>query len=180
MKDDNKIVQQLNLVMQDTLQQLQHLVNQDESNQVDLVTVVKVFLFGVITSAVELVETAHPDSAPILYADLEAVMKMGGIGETTKVSTNNGTAHYSLSNIDEDDVASGMNYIGQQLVTTLFKGLHELPMKQRSQEMMIRCIEVLLTNLLHQKFGNQAHQLLDALCGHVHMALIELESRSLH
>ena len=40
--------------------------------------------------------------------------------------------------------------------------------------MMLRAVEVLLANLLKQKFSNNAHQILDSLCEHVHMALTDL------
>ena len=112
-------------------------------------------------------------------------MKMGGLREISKVSLNHGKAHYSVSNIDENDMETGMNYIGQQLSITLlsitlFKGLHELPMPLQNQEMMLRSIEVLLANLLSQKFTNNAHQVLDSLCEHVHMALMDLQTRLTH
>ncbi len=35
----------------------------------------------------------------------------------------------------EDDMTTAMNYLGQQLSMTLFKGLHELPMPLRNEEM---------------------------------------------
>lgn len=170
----------LSQVMTDALLQLQHLVNQNQAQQPDFLEVVKTFLLGIISTAVDLVETTRPGSIPILYADLEAAMKMGGLREIAKVASNHGTAHYSVSNIDEHDMAGGMNYIGQQLSVTLFKSLLELPMPLRNQEMMLRSVEVLLANLLNQKFTNNAHQILDSLCEHVHRALTDLEQRKIH
>lgn len=171
---------ELSQVMNNALFQLQHLVNQNQSQQPDFLGIIKTFLLGIISTAVDLVEVTRPGSTPILYADLEAAMKMGGLREIAKVSSNHGTAHYSVSNIDENDMASGMNYIGQQLSVTLFKSLHELPMPLRNQEMMLRSVEVLLANLLNQKFTNNPHQILDSLCEHVHMALTDLEQRKTH
>ena len=77
-------------------------------------------------------------------------------------------------------MATGMNYIGQQLSISLFKSLLEIPLPLRNQEMMLRSVEVLLANLLNQKFMNNAHQILDSLCEHVHMALTDLEQRKNH
>jgi len=91
-----------------------------------------------------------------------------------------GSVNYSVSNIAEDDMETGMNYLGQQLTTALFKGLHELPMPLRNQEMLLRSVEVLLSNLLNEKFKDDAHRLLDSFCEHVHMALTDLESRKKH
>lgn len=171
---------ELTKIMHEALLQLQTMVDQNSEQQPDFLGVVKPFLLGVISTAIDLTEVTHPGSTPLLYADLEAAMKMGGLREIAKVSANHGTAQYSVSNIDEDDMASGMNYIGQQLSITLFKSLYELPAPLQNQEMMLRSVEVLLANLLHQKFTHQAHQILDSLCEHVHMALTDLEGRKKH
>lgn len=175
-KSNDEIMQ----IMQDALLQLQHLVNQDQAQQPDFLRLIKTFLLGIISTAVDLVEVTCPGSAVLLYADLEAAMKMGGLREITSVSSNQGTTHYSVSNITEDDMATGMNYMGQHLSVALFKSLHELPMPLRNQEMMVRSVEVLLTNLLNQKFTTNAHQVLNSFCEHVHMALTELEQRVEH
>ena len=42
--------------------------------------------------------------------------------------------------------------------------------------MLLRGIEVLLANLLNQQFNN-AHQMKDDRCAHVHMALDNLKTR---
>ena len=165
-------------VMREALFELQKLVTQRSANQADFLVIVKTFLLGVVTTAVELVGVTIPESAPILYADLEAAMKMGGMLEIAKAT--NGTVNYSVSDIEPDDRVSGMNYIGQQLSVTLFKCLHELPMQLRSQEMMLRAVENLLANLLSQKFPDNAHYILDSLCEHVHMALNDLGARVRH
>lgn len=171
---------ELTKTMHEALLQLQSLVNQNPEQNPDFLGVVKTFLLGVISTAIDLAEATHPGSTPLLYADLEAAMKMGGLREIAKASANHGTAQYSVANMDEDDMASGMNYIGQQLSITLFKSLLELPMPLRNQEMMLRSVEVLLANLLNQKFTDHAHQILDSLCEHVHMALTDLEQRKTH
>ena len=171
---------EISQVMKDALFQLQHLVIQNQSAQPEFLGIIKTFLLGVISTAIDLVEVNLPGSTPLLYADLEAAMKMGGLREIVNVSSNHGTVNYSVSNLDEHDMAGGMNYIGQQLSITLFKSLHELPLPLRNQEMMLRSVEVLLANLLNQKFSGNAHQILDSLCEHVHMALTDLEQIKNH
>lgn len=45
--------------------------------------------------------------------------------------------------------------------------------------MLLRGVECLLSNLLHQKFSeHDAHKILDDLCEHVHLALDDLEARN--
>ncbi len=117
-----------------------------------------------------------PGSASFIYADVEAVAKSGGLRAIKKIQSTNGSINYSVSNIKDDDESTAMNYLGQELSTTLFKAIHELPMPLRKPEMFLRGVEALLANLLNQKFDN-SHQILDSLCEHVHMALGDLQNR---
>jgi hypothetical protein len=89
------------------------------------------------------------------------------------MQSENGSISYSVSDIDAGDPAMAMNYLGQQMSTTLFKGIHELPLPLRNQEMLVRGVEALLANLLNDKFDNP-HDILDSFCEHVHMALNDL------
>jgi len=167
---------ELNKIMTDSLFQLKKPINDDTSKKYDLLSIVKVFLLGVVSTAADLVELEQPGSAPFIYADVEAAAKAGGLRSIKKLEKEAGSINYSVSDIDPDDMPMGMNYLGQQLTTALFKGLHELPVPLRKPEMMLRGVEVLLANLLNQKFDN-SHDILDSLCEHVHMALNDLESR---
>jgi len=180
MSKNNEISSELDQVMKNALFQLQNLINNDTAHSHNFLSVVKVFLLGVISTAVDLTEVNMPGSTPILYADIEAAAKLGGLRAISKWSSDYGSTNYSVSNIAEDDMTTAMNYLGQQLSTTLFKGLHELPMPLRNEEILLRSIEVLLANLLNQKFKNSAHRILDSFCDHVHMALTDLESRAKH
>ena len=119
-----------------------------------------------------MIEVATPGGGAFLYAEIEAGAKNGGISSIAKVVKEN-SPHYSVSGIDSDDIPTAMNYVGQQLAITLTKALHELPMALRRPETQVRGIEALLANLLSQKFTN-AHEILDSLCDHVHMALNDL------
>jgi hypothetical protein len=85
-----------------------------------------------VSSTIDLIEINLPDSAPLLYADVEASAKLGGLHAIAKWSADYGSMNYSVSNIAEDDMTTGMNYLGQQLSISLFKGLHELPMPLRN------------------------------------------------
>lgn len=176
MSKDNNIMSELNQSMTNALLQLQKLVNNDLSQKHDFLSIVNTFLLGVVSTAVDLVELSLPGSAPFIYADVEAAAKLGGLRAIKNMQSANGAIKYSVSNIDPDDMTTAMNYLGQELSTALFKGMHELPMSLRKPEMWLRGVEALLANLLNQKFNN-SHDILDSLCDHVHMALTDLESR---
>lgn len=103
---------------------------------------------------------------------------MGGLRAVRQQQIEQGATDYSVSNINSGNVTSAMNYLGQELATTLFKVIHELPLPLRSEEMLLRGIEALLSNLLDQKFNDHdPHQVLSNFCEHVHMALDELKDR---
>lgn len=170
------ISDELSLVMTDALLELQRLVEFDRSEKHDLLEVVRLFLLGVISTAVDLVEIKASGSTLFLYADIEAAAKLGGLKAIQKIQSVNGAISYSVSNIRSDDASTAMNYLGQKLSETLFKSIHELPIALRTPEMLLRGVEALLANLLNQKFDN-SHQILDSLCEHVHMALDDLKNR---
>lgn len=177
MSKSTEITDDLLKVMTAALLELQILVNKDVYQESDFSSIVKVFLLGVISTAIDLVELTSPGSAPFLYADIEAAAKHGGIRAITKMQLENGSASYSVSNIAPGDLETAMNYLGKELSTALYKGLHELPMSLRSSEVLLRGIEALVGNLLNQKFNNP-HQTLDEFCDHIHMALNDLDPRN--
>ena len=106
----------------------------------------------------------------MLLSDIEAVAKEGGIRAIKDKIQSSGSNNYSVSNIDENDTTTAMNYLGQKLSITLFKGLNELPAPLRNREVLLRSIEALLSNLLINKFDNP-HQVLSDFCSHVEMVL---------
>lgn len=176
---NKEITDELNKVMANALFQLKTLVDSDTRNKSDLLSIVNTFLLGVISTAVDLVEINLPESAPFIYADVEAAAKLGGLRAIKNMQSAKGSIQYSVSNIEPDDMTTAMNYLGHELSTALFKGLHELPMALRKPEMLLRGVEALLTNLLSQKFDNP-HNILDSFCDHVHMSLTDVESRARH
>lgn len=179
MSNNNDITDELKQVMANALFQLKKLVDSDMARKHDFLSIINIFLLGVISTAVDLVEINLPGSAPFIYADVEAAAKLGGLRAIKNMQSANGAIQYSVSNIEPDDMTTAMNYLGQVLSTALFKGLHELPVPLRKPEMLLRGVEALLTNLLNQKFDN-SHNVLDSLCDHVHMSLMDLESRVKH
>ena len=156
---------------------LRDLVDNDGEYDMDYFQVVSIFLKGVISTAVDLAELHSPGVSPFIYAEIESSSKLGGLRAIETTQSVNGSISYSVSNIDADDPAGAMNYLGQKMSTTLFKSIHELPMELRNQEMLLRAVEALLTNLLHEKFSNNPHDILDSFCQHVHRALDDLATR---
>ena len=146
------INQKITQTITNALMELQQLVTENSEQNLSLIDITKTFLIGVITTAIDLTEIKMPDTAPLLYADIEAAAKLGGLRAIKKVQSSHGN-HYSVSNIAADDPVTAMNYLGQELGTTLFKSLNELPMPLRTPEMMLRAVEALLANLLSQKFN---------------------------
>ena len=176
MTKDSKTSAEVSAIMTKALFVLKDLVNNDEEYETDYHQVVTLFLQGVISTAIDLAELHSPGVSPMIYADIEAGSKLGGLRSIAKIQSDKGSISYSVSDIGAHDPAMAMNYLGQQLSTTLFKGIHELPLPLRNQEMLVRGVEALLTNLLNDKFDHP-HAVLDTFCEHVHMALNDLATR---
>lgn len=168
------VYDELKIIMTDALLQMRTLVESGAAESVDFLSSLKVFLIGVISTAAGIGETFTEGASSWLYAEIEAAAKNGGVDIIQKKTASKN--QYSVSDIAPDDYANAMNYVGQALSTTLFKAIHELPTPLRKPEMLLRGVESLLGNLLHQKFSDNAHDILDSLCEHIHMALDDLES----
>ena len=155
---------------------LQELVDSNTSEQKEMLVVMNLFLSVIISTTVNLVELDFPGSARLLYANVEAVGKAGGLLAVKTTKSANDSLHSSVSGIEPDDRLMATNYLGKVLSTALVKGMNELPAPLRKPEMGLRGIEAMLANLLNQQFAN-SHEVLDSLCSHVHHALAELEAR---
>ena len=173
---DSKTSAEVSAIMSKALFVLKDLVNNDVEYEMDYHQVVTLFLQGVISTAIDLAELHSSGVSPMIYADIEASSKLGGLRSIAKIQSEKGSISYSVSDIGAHDPATAMNYLGQQLSTTLFKGIHELPLPLRNQEMLLRGVEALLSNLLNDKFDHP-HDILDSFCEHVHMALNDLVTR---
>lgn len=176
MLKNKETIDDLHKVMEDALLQLRKLVQDDISQERDFLSIVKLFLLGVISTSVDLVEVTSPGATPLLYADIEAAAKLGGLRAIKKIQSEMGSMTYSVSNIAPDDIETAMNYLGKELSTALYKSLYDLPPSLRTSETLLRGIEALMSNLLNQKFDNP-HQALDRFCEHVHRCLDDLGSR---
>ena len=121
---------------------IKDLVDNDAEYEMYYHQVVILSLQGVISTAIYLAELHSPSVSPVIYADIEASSKLGGLRSIAKMQSEKGSISYSVSDIGAHDLATAMNYLGQQMSTTLFKGIHELPLC--NQEMLVRGVEALL------------------------------------
>ena len=89
------ITDELNQVATTALFQLQKIIAKDLVKKHDFLSVVKLFLSSIMSTAGDLVELAVPGSSQIMYADLEAVAKAGGFRAIKKQQS--GLVNYSVS-----------------------------------------------------------------------------------
>jgi hypothetical protein len=157
--------------------QLMELMNDENMPPEDFVPIIATSIIGLTTTAANLLELEQEGSSTYLLKEVEAGAKQGGIANIKAIQEQKGSVKYSISDIKESDFAGGMNYVGEALATTLAEKIHELPTGMRNVEMYLRGIEVLLANLLSQRFGENSHAILDSLCEHVHMSLKDLGTR---
>lgn len=178
MSKSKKAFDELNIVMTQALLQMQTLVENDVTKESDFTSMASLFLIGLMSTAADISELMTPNSGTHLYSEVEAAAKNGGFRNIHNAMGKGGN-HYSVSDIAPDDATTAMNYLGQELGATLFKHIHDLPKPLRTPEMLLRGVEALVTNLLHQKFNTpeNPHAILDSLCEHVHMALNGLDKR---
>lgn len=177
MAQDEQHFDELQTIMTDALLQMQRLISSGTTQHKNFIEMACLFLISMISTTADLAEVNFPGAAPYIYADIEAAAKQGGIRAIKRLQLEGGGRSYSVSGIAPDDETTAMNYLGNELGTALFKHIHELPERLRTPEMLLRGVEALLANLLHQKF-NASHHILDSLCEHVHMALNDLKSRT--
>ncbi len=85
LNNNTEVTDALHRVMTEALLQLQKLVSNDISQKHDFLSIVNVFLLRVVSTAVDLVEVTSPGATPLLYADIEAAAKLGGLRAIKKV-----------------------------------------------------------------------------------------------
>ena len=154
MRKRNKVIEDLQKVMTNAMLEMQKLFDLNQETNGDFLSIIKIFLGGIISTAIDIAETNIPGASSYLYADVEAIARNGGFRTIRAAQLENSDVNYSISNLAEDDKEGAMNYLGKELSTALFKGIHELPESLRNEESLLRGIEALLTNLLDQKFNN--------------------------
>lgn len=74
-----------------------------------------------------------------------------------------------------EDINMAMNYGGQHMILALQKYLSDLPEDMQNEELMLRCTEALLANILNNYFED-SHEVLNQFCEHVHIALNDLNT----
>lgn len=171
-----ELLDELQTIMTNAMLEMRRITELTPTKKETFIPMIKLFMQSVISSAVDIVGVNFPGAGAYLYADLEAMAKEGGFREIIQAQLRNGAPSYWVSNIKPNDIDTAMNYLGQQLSTTLYKALNELPESLRTEEMPLRGIEAALTNLLDQKFANP-HIILNSFCEHVHMSLNDLKRR---
>jgi hypothetical protein len=144
-------------------------------NEVDYSSRLTFILFSVISSIIEIAEARGDCPSEYIWSEMEKMTKEGGL--TAVAEKIKGNRSYSISEIDPQDVGSGMNYLGQQVSVALHKHIHDLPVQQRKPEMFLRALETVFANLLNQKFADlDQHKIVDSFCEHIHMALDDKSS----
>lgn len=175
----NNVLNELHQNVIEALINVGKIVEAGSGNHADLLQAINLFLLAVVSTAADMMEVVIPGGGAWVFADVEAGAKQGGLRSISNALIANGSFTYSVSDIEEDDLPTAMNYLGQQLLITLMKGMHELPLSLRKPETQLRGIEALLANLLNGKFHNP-HDILNSFCEHVHRALDDLRKPSVN
>ena len=171
-KLDEKIFAEQQEIMFEALTQMAKLAENNTNASSNFLLLSKILVIGVMSNAADLAELTNPGASHMFYSEIEAAARNRGVEGIAQA----GGQMTELADIAPDDMTKAMNYVGEKLSTTLFKATCELPSTLRTEEMMLRGIEALMSNLLHQKFSN-AHEILDSFCEHVHCSIDDLEER---
>ncbi len=94
MTKDSKTSAEVSAVMTKALFVLKDLVDNDAEYEMDYHQVVTLFLQGVISTAIDLAELHSPGVSPMIYADIEASSKLGGLRSITKMQSEKGSISY--------------------------------------------------------------------------------------
>lgn len=171
-----EVMDRLETVMKNALFKLKSLVDPDLTQKTDFVPIVTLFLQSLISTAADLAEFSCPGAGAYLYSEIEAGAKAGRLRAIEDITTQKESVSGSVSDLSLEDVEIAMNHLGQTLSHALFKGLSELPNPFQNQDMVLRGVEVLLTNLLYKNF-EEPHPVLEQFCDTVYAALASLSSK---
>lgn len=162
-------------ILTNSLQELIALCKDDAISDEKSLWIVSTFLKALVSTAAGLMDIQMPGGSAFLYTEIEKDAKAGA---TRSIHDFGGKLSDTifLSDIQEDDLPAAMNYLGQQLSTTFFKGIYELPSSFQTMEVPLCAIEALLVNLLHQKYNNP-HDILDQFTANAHLSLTDTQSR---
>lgn len=169
---NREVFKELNVIMVKALTDMHLLVENDTIHSPDYASMASTFILGLLKTAADLGSIAEPVMGAHIYALVEKGAKDGGLNAVRKHQDSLGGRTYAIADLEPDDIEGGMNYLGKELSVALYKHLHDLPTPLGvAKEMPLRAIEVLLANLLSQRFHEMRHEVLDQFCEHVHMAL---------
>lgn len=177
MKNTNAdAVTELHTVMTDALYNIQEILEEQlkAKKKSDYLSLVMPLLMAVIVKTTEIAETRHQGLSKAILGSLHKMTA----GETNTfdimqdIQSKEDALVYSISKINPNDQTEAMNYLGQRLADSIHKHLLELPLPLQNDEMRLRGIEALLSNVLNSTFDKeQAHNVLDQFNKHVHMVL---------
>lgn len=171
MSKNNEVVKELNQVIKNTLSQFNKIIESEKGQEQDFLSWVNKFLLNVISTTVDLSKKYSSGSAPFIYAEIEAAARIGGLHAIQNVNPEDvPVISSSVPPMESEEMITAINYLGQILLTTIFKGFNELPISLRHPETVLRSVEAFLANLFRKKF-HASHDLLNELCNHVHIAL---------
>lgn|SRR3989338_1993921 len=175
MSANDKILEESLSMMADTVLKLKDIMGKDAHKSEFFLKTISSLLQNIITTTVDLAELSSPGLKTQLYADIETMARKGGVQSLNELGVT-----YCLSDISPNDLPNAMNYLGKTLSVALYKGLYELPRSLQTDEILLRAVEGLLTNLLDQKFNkpNDPHAILDSFCEHVHLSLRDVGKRA--
>ncbi len=162
-------------ILTNSLKELIALCKDDAISDEKSLWIVSTFLKALVSTAAGLMDIQMAGGAAFLYTEIEKDAKAGGRRSIHDFGGKLSDT-LSLSEINDDDLPAAMNYLGQQLSTTLFKGMYELPSSFQTVEVPLRAIEALLVNFLHQKFKDP-HDILDQFTANAHLSLTDAQSR---
>ena len=177
MTDQSKKLQKLQLKALTITQEIIEALDEDSDR--NFIPELAIILTGIISTAADLSELKHQGASTYLFKEVESAVKQGGIRNINKLHEEMGSVSYSISDIEPHEFEKGMNYLGQELSTTLTNSIHDLPTTMRKPEMLLRGVEALMANLLYHKFKDlgDVHNILDSLCEHVHMNLNAMDTK---
>ncbi|MBY0533764.1 MAG: hypothetical protein K2P31_02215 [Rickettsiaceae bacterium] len=87
--------------MTSALFQLQKILDKDLVRKNNFLPIIQTFLIGIISTTADLVNNVLPGSAQVIYADIEAATKMGGLRAIRKQQLEQGAINYSVANMQK-------------------------------------------------------------------------------
>ena len=175
---DTEIMEELQMILEETLFQLQELTNENNVEQADFTQLVVRFLQDVILATIDHTGFSFLGFMPDIHLDIEAIDNLEDNLAIKKILSENCMVSYSVSDIASDDKAETINYLTDKLLTALFIDIHELFQQLQNRRMLLKSIEFFLDNLPYQEFKNP-FDMLKNFQKHLSMVLNDAEGETL-